>query len=142
MKLSEIKTSLIEQFFVDSSAGVPEDKLDEIVESIGHSLNVTLSSDVQSVLSQQSSHSSDPSKAFKRFTEGRLSILTVLEEDGSHANAIFAAVRVGRAIKIADLTVTPVTEKSADLNAVKQALRQAKNLNDDSYFNIVITDTL
>ena len=139
MRLAEIKTGLIDLFFKDGSNGVPLDELDTIFESIGNAIGIDLSSERQSSLQhQQSNQSNDPSKAFKRFTEGRVSMLTIIEEDGM--NAIFAAVRSGTSIKIVDLTVTPLVERDSGLLAVKQAIKQAKNRNDDVFFNITIAD--
>jgi len=139
MKLSEIKTSLIDQFFTDGSQGVPLDQLDTVFESIGNAIGVDLSSERLTLLQhQQSNQSNDPSKAFKRFTEGRISMLTIVEEDGM--NAIFAAVRSGTSVKIMDLTVNPLVEKNSNLLGVKNAIKQAKNRNDEVFFNITITD--
>jgi hypothetical protein len=139
MKLSEIKTGLIDQFFTDGSQGVPLDQLDTVFESIGNAIGVDLSSERLTLLQhQQSNQSNDPSKAFKRFTEGRISMLTIVEEDGM--NAIFAAVRSGMSVKIVDLTITPLVERESGLLAVKNAIKQAKNRNDEVFFNITITD--
>lgn len=135
MKLTEIKVNLIEQFFVDSSNGVLVTEINPIFESLGKIVEV----DVLSLINN-SHHSNDPSKAFKRFTEGRLAILTINEEDGINNNVIFAAVRFGRKVAVADLTKTSITEKISDLATVKSALRQSKNLNDDAFFNISIKD--
>jgi hypothetical protein len=140
MKLSEIKSGLIETYFTDGSIGVPQDELDAVFESLGRTIGLDLNSERLTTLFQASNQSSDPSKAFKRFTEGRLAILTIVEEDGTNANAIFAAVRSGTQVKISDLTITPIAEKAGGLLAVKNALRSAKKRNDDVFFNITISD--
>jgi sugar diacid utilization regulator len=137
MKLSEIKTSLIDQFFTEGSIGVPQDQLDPIFESIGKNVGLDLNSERLVILQEKSNQSNDPSKAFKRFTDGRVSLLTIVEED---SNVILAAVRSGTSIRIADLTITPITERDGSLLSVKNALRQAKNRNDDVFFNIIVTD--
>jgi len=142
MKLSELKVGLIEQFFTENSNGVSQDLLDPIFESTGKSLGIDLNPERLTALFQQSNQSSDPNKAFKRFTEGRISILTILEEDGIHKNAIFAAVRSGTSVKVINLTSTPLVEKLGDLAAVKSALRQAKNRNDEIFFNIAISERI
>ena len=138
MKLSEIKTSLIDQFFTDGAVGVAQDQLDPIFESLGKAISIDLNSERLVLLQEQSSQSNDPSKAFKRFTDGRVSLLTIIEEDG---NAILAAVRSGTHVRISDLTVSPPDERDGGLLSVKNALRQAKNRNDDVFFNIIVSDT-
>lgn len=134
MKLSEIKSCLIESFFEDGVNGVQIEQLETIFESIGNSLDIDLSVDYLSSLhNKQSNQSSDPSKAFKRFTEGRVAMLTIFEEDG---NAIFAAVRSGINIKISDLTIKKMCETTGKLLSVKNAIKQAKNKNDEVFFEI------
>ena len=142
MKLAEIKVGIIEQFFTDIAVSVSQDQLYPIFESIGKTVGLDLNDEKLTILFHASNQSSDPSKAFKRFTEGRTALLTIMEEDGVNKNAIFAAVRSGKTVKIADLTVTPIAEKSGNLAAVKNALRQAKNLDDEIFFNITVTDTI
>lgn len=138
MKLSEIKSGIIEQFFTESANGVSQDQVDSIFESLGKSLGLDLNFDFTSLM--ESNESADPSKAFKRFTEGRVAMLTIMEEDGMQKNALFAAVRYGALVKITNLAAESIIEKTGDLAAVKNALRQAKNRNDDVFFNITITD--
>jgi hypothetical protein len=142
MKLSEIKSGLVETYFTEGSVGVPQGQLDPVFESLGNTVGLDLNSEYLSTLLQTSNQSSDPSKAFKRFTEGRVALLTIVEEDGSSANAIFAAVRSGTHVKISDLTISPIAEKAGGLLAVKNALKQAKKRNDDVFFNITITDRI
>lgn len=140
MKLSEIKVGLVERFFANRSAGVTQDQLGSIFEQISKSTNVGLGVEFLSQLIQEANQSSDPSKAFKRFTDGRVAFLSVFEEEAGQNTAIFAAVRVGTIVKLSDLTLTPLTEKIADLGAVKSALRQAKNLNDEIFYHITVLD--
>lgn len=135
MKLSEIKSSIIEQYFSENDNGVSQDQVDSIFESLGRSLGIVLDSALL-----ESNESADPSKAFKRFTEGRVAMLTIMEEDGMSKNALFAAVRYGTSVKITNLTAETIVEKTGDLAAVKSALRQAKKRNDEVFFNITITD--
>jgi hypothetical protein len=142
MKLAEIKSSIIESFFTEDSAGVPQDQLDPVFESIGKTVGLDLNSEKLALLSQSSNQSSDPSKAFKRFTEGRVAILAIIEEDGMVQNAIFAAVRSGMNTKVSDLTNAAINEKNGGLADVKSALRQAKDRNEDVIFNIITTDKL
>ena len=141
MKLAEIKTSLIDQFFTEDSAGVSQDQMDPIFESLGKTIGLDLNSERLVLLQQQTNQSNDPSKAFKRFTEGRVALLMIIEEDGAASNTILAAVRSGTLVRIADLTISPIMEKDGGLAAVKNALRQAKNRNDEVFFNITVTDT-
>jgi len=134
MKLAEIKNCLIDQFFTETSDGVLQEQLVPIFESIGTSLGIDLKPDQQTALSDKTVQSADPSKAFKRFTDGRVAMLTIFEDD----HAIFATVRAGTQIKLVDLTTSPIVEKAGNLLAVKTALRQAKNRNDEVFFNIMI----
>jgi len=134
LKLADIKSFMIEQFFAESTNGVSHDKLDGIFESLGTSLKVDLSAD--RLTDSQTNDSQDPSKAFKRFTEGRVAMLTIMEEDGMNKNALFAAVRYGTKVMIANLTTEMITEKTGDLAAVKSALKQAKARNDEVFFTI------
>ena len=139
MKLFEIKSGLIEQYFDENADGISSEKLEAVFESLGKSMNVDLSpASIQSI--ELNNQSSDPSKAFKRFTEGKMSILSISEEDGATQHSIFAAVRVGTTVKIANLTTSPIVEKAGDLSAVKHALRQSKNINEDVVFSISIVD--
>ena len=88
------------------------------------------------IVESEQGSSSDPSKAFKRFTEGRTAMLSICEDDGFKKIVIFAAVRVGSGIVYEDLTVDERVTKRGDLASIKTALRQAKNLNEDAYFTI------
>jgi hypothetical protein len=139
MKLAEIKMSLIDHFFNEGSNGIPQDQLDVIFESVGKTIGLDLNSEKLAVLQDKSNQSSDPSKAFKRFAEGRIALLTIVEEDDSALNAIFLAIRAGTSVKIIDLTESPINERDGGLLGVKGALRQAKNRNDDVFFNIIVT---
>lgn len=139
MKLAEIKIALIDQFFSKQAAGVERTELDTIFVSLGKGLNADLSelaSNADTIIEAEEGSSSDPSKAFKRFTDGRRALLSINEDDGFKKMAIFVAVRVGKDVIYEDLTVAERVAKRGDLTAIKHALRQAKNLNDDVYFTI------
>lgn len=141
MKLDELKVALIKQFFKSSDSGVDQDRVKEVFESMAKRLDTDLShlSEQDAVTEDSEMHSgvsSEPSKAFRKFTEGRKALLTINEDDGSKAMSLFAAFRVGTEIMICNLTNETIKEEKSNLNAVKQALRQAKNLNDDIYFQI------
>lgn len=138
MKLTEIKTGLIDYFLDDFSQGIKIDKLDEIYESMGQKINLNIDSERIVILQNSSSQSSDPSKAFKKFTDGRVSILTIIDEDD---NAIMSAIRSYNNIISVDLTSSPLLEKNVSLISIKNALRQAKNRNDDISFNIISTNS-
>lgn len=139
MRLEEIKTALIEHFFSKQSAGVNRDLIEPIFVELGKNLNEDLSEmaveDTTTAVEAQGS-SADPSKAFKRFTEGRKALLSICEEDGFKTNVIFAAVRIGKSVVYEDLTVENRAIKNGDLAKIKTAIRQAKNLNDEAYFVI------
>ena len=140
MKLAEIKTALIDQFFSKQSPGIDRTQIEPIFVNLGKTLKVDLSElasdDATVVTESEQGSSSDPSKAFKRFTDGRRALLSINEDDGFKKLAIFAAVRVGKSVVYENLTADERTHKKGDLAAIKQALRQAKNLNDDVYFTI------
>lgn len=140
MRLEELKFALVEQFFKVSDNGVKVDQLFDVFVSLGKHLKA----DVTTLADKGAggNTSADPSKAFKMFTNGKTALLSIIEEPGVGASdmAIFAAVRVGKAVYMIDLTAEGKHEKKGDLAAVKQALRQAKNLNDDAYFSIVNQD--
>lgn len=139
MKLGEIKIAMIEQFFNKQTLGVPLNDVGAVFTSLAESLDVKHVPDAPEAESE-SGNSSDPSKAFKRFTEGRRAFLTINEEDGFKKYAIFAAVRAGRRVIYEDLTVGDRSRKQGDLGTIKQALKQAKNLNDEVYFSITSED--
>lgn len=141
MKLNEIKNCLIEQFFTEESNGVSLDKLDSIFESMGNHLKIDLSAERLASIHSQTNQSSDVGKAFRKFTDGRVSILTIVEEFDSKTNAIFTAIRSGTSIIMSDLTSTIIVEKNGALLAVKNALKQAKNRNDEIFFNITSMNT-
>lgn len=138
MRLEEIKTALIEHFFSKQSAGVNRDMIEPVFVELGKKLNEDLSEMAvdDSVVVEAQGSSADPSKAFKRFTEGRKALLSICEEDGFKTNVIFAAVRVGKNVFYEDLTVDTRVAKKGDLATIKTAIRQAKNLNDEAYFVI------
>ena len=139
MKLIEIKTALVDKFFSKQAVGVSKTEIDPVFMNLGKFLKADLTelaiNDDAIVESEQGS-SSDPSKAFKRFTEGRTAMLSICEDDGFKKIVIFAAVRVGSGIEYEDLTVDERVTKRGDLASIKTALRQAKNLNEDAYFTI------
>jgi hypothetical protein len=142
MRLNEIKVALIEQFFSDHHLGISRDKIEEVFVALGKKLQVDLSelasSDPTVIVEAEQGISSDPSKAFRRFTEGRIALLMINEDDGVDKRVIFAAVRVGRQVIYEVLTAEERVAKIGDLAAVKQALRQSKNINDDVYYTLKI----
>lgn len=140
MKLDEIKTALVDKFFSKQAAGVSRTEIEPVFLSLGDFLKVDLSeltsNDETIVTEAEQGSSSDPSKAFKRFTEGRTALLSICEDDGFKKMVIFAAARQGKAVVYEDLTVDDRSPKKGDLASIKSALRQAKNLNEDIYFVI------
>lgn len=140
MRLEELKIALIDQFFSKQSAGVNRNDIEPTFVGLGKFLKADLtelaSSDATVVLEAEQGSSNDPSKAFKRFTEGRKALLSICEDDGIKKMVIFAAVRIGKNVVYEDLTVDNRVIKSGDLASIKSALRQAKNLNEDIYFTI------
>lgn len=140
MKLSEIKTALVDKFFSKQATGVNRADIEPVFVGLGSFLKTDLtelaSNDATVVIESEQGSSSDPSKAFKRFTEGRTALLSICEDDGFKKMVIFAAVRVGKNVAYEDLTVDDRVLKKGDLASIKGALRQAKNLNEDVYFNI------
>ena len=138
MKLSEIKNTLIDTFFTENSNGVTKVTLSVILESIGRKLNLDLSSSFLTEMSE--SKSNDPSKAFKKFTEGRVTVLTIDEEDGSDVRTIFAAIRYGTKIYSANMTTDPITESVSDFKTIKSIIRQSKTINEDIVYEIRSVD--
>ena len=140
MKLSEIKTALVDKFFSKQAAGVSRIEIEPVFIDLGKFLKADLTelatNDATVVVELEQGSSSDPSKAFKRFTEGRTALLSICEDDGFKKMVIFAAVRIGSNVVYEDLTVDERVLKKGDLASIKSALRQAKNLNEDAYFNI------
>lgn len=140
MKLDEIKTALVDKFFSKQAAGVNRSEIEPVFLSLGSFLKVDLSelasNDETIVTEAEQGSSSDPSKAFKRFTEGRSALLSICEDDGFKKMVIFAAARQGKSVVYEDLTVDDRSPKKGDLASIKSALRQAKNLNEDIYFMI------
>lgn len=140
MRLDELKVALIQQFFKSSDNGIEQDKVAEVFESLAKKLNADLTqlSEQEEVEDSEmhSGVSSEPSKAFRKFTEGRKALLTINEDEGRKTMSLFAAVRVGTEVMYCDLTTETREEKKGNLASIKQALRQAKNLNEDIYFNI------
>jgi len=140
MKLSELKTALVDKFFSKQANGINKTKIDPVFVELGKFLSADLhdltSSDDSIVVESEQGSSSDPSKAFKRFTEGRTTLLSICEDDGFKKMVIFAAVRVGTNVVYEDLTIDERVMKKGDLASIKSALRQAKNLNEDAYFHI------
>jgi hypothetical protein len=138
MKLSEIKTALVDKFFSKQAAGVNKTEIEPVFVGLGNFFSVDLT-DLTSnniVIESEQGSSNDPSKAFKRFTEGRTALLSICEDDGFKKMVIFAAVRIGTKIVYEDLTVDARVMKKGDLASIKSAIRQAKNLNDEAYFHI------
>lgn len=145
MRLEELKTALIEQFFKDTKNGVDKDKIYDILVSLRKHLGIEDPAELTEreaapeieFLEKDGSCSNDPTKAFAMFIKGRESTLSIFEEEGIKIRSLFSAARVGKGIYYADLTVSPHKEVKGDLASVKQALKQAKNLNDEVYFSIV-----
>lgn len=133
MKLEEIKSSLIQNFFGNQSPGVHQTLIDPIFTQLANAINESV---LDSVIEETEGSSADATKAFKKFTDGRRSTLSICENDGMNVNIIFAAIRSGKQIVYEDLTVEQRTIKFGDLASIKTALKQAKNLNDEAYFII------
>lgn len=142
MKLNEIKFALIDKFFSKEAVGVKKSEIEPVFLKLGEFLKSDLSkltSNDTTIISESGS-SNDPSKGFKRFTEGRTALLSICEDDGFNKMAIFAAVRIGTKVAYEDLTTEERVIKLGDLSVIKNALRQAKNLNEDVSFNIKSED--
>ena len=140
MKLAEIKLGLIEQHFSSNCNGISGEALSIIFESLGKSVNLDLSR--EKLTRRQTTRSSDPSKAFKKFTEGRNAVMSIIDEDDETLNTLFVAIRTGKSVKIANLTTDPITEKVSDLRSVRDALRQAKSFNEDIIFELAIDEQM
>lgn len=138
MKLAELKTALVGQFFSENSSGISTSSLPEVYETLGKLLKSDLSALLTAELTEARNEgvSSDPSKGFKKFTDGRQSLLAIVEDD----KAIFAAARSGKHVSYVDLTGKDRSEQLGDLAVIKNALKQAKNINDDAYFSITNKD--
>lgn len=139
MKLIEIKSALVDKFFSKQAVGVNKTEIDPVFVNLGSFLKSDLSemaTDDGSTIESEQGSSNDPSKAFKRFTEGRTAMLSICEDDGFKKMVIFAAVRVGTAVVYEDLTGQERVIKKGNLASIKSAIRQAKNLNEDAYFTI------
>lgn len=140
MKLLDIKSSLLEQFFHNSSRGVDTDRMADVFISLKNKLASMYSDEIADL---PPASSQDASKAFGMFTKGHASFLIVIEDDGPRSYVIFAAARIGKQIYAVDLTTQPHEEKPSDLKSIRTILRQAKNLNDEVYFKTVtVTDSL
>lgn len=142
MKLNEIKTALIQQFFSKHANGVSRAEIEPVFVELGNFLKADLrelASNDETIVTESESDqgsSNEPSKAFKRFTEGRRALLSICEDDGLKKMVIFAATRVGKHVVYEDLTIESREIKKGDLASIKSALRQAKNMNEDVYFNV------
>jgi hypothetical protein len=137
MKLAEIKVALIEQFFAVNSNGVNGEDLNNIIIALGKSVSIQLTEQKVIQVYANANQSNDPSKAFKRFTEGDSSLLTIADTRGT----LFTAIRDGKTIKVANLTTDPISEDVGNFGIVKQALKQAKIIDEDIIFAIT-TDFL
>lgn len=134
MKLFELKSALIEQFFTEADTGVLVEDLVEILENLK----------MKSLLGEETrgESSAEPSKAFKKFTDGRRSTLVICEDEDLKKLAIFTAVRIGKKVAYVDLTSESLEVKTGTLSSVKNALKQAKNFDDDVYFQVYNSDQL
>lgn len=133
MKLAELKTSLVEQFFTPASSGLPTELLSEIYQDLKNKLGSELIVESTS----PGIHSNEPSKAFAQFTKDRESVVAIIEEDGMKKKALFAAAKRGTQIAYMTLTQEGREVKKGDLKTIKDALRQAKNLNDEIDFHVI-----
>lgn len=133
MRLCDLKSTLVEQFFTESSSGQTADKLPEIFQELRNVLGDTKLLESLST----GTHSNEPSKAFGRFTRDRDSVVAIIEEDGLQKRALFAAAKRGTQISYATLTTENIEFKKGNMKIVKDALRQAKNLNDEVDFHII-----
>ena len=132
MKLIDLKAALVEYFFKPEDLGVNDDQVVAVVNKMAARLNI----DVEDMLAADlrvHGNLSDPSKAFKKFTEERRALLVITDEDD---RAIFVALRSGNEIWYKNLTVKAGAELRGSLLIIKTALRQGKNRNDDINFNI------
>lgn len=132
MKLAELKTMLVEQFFTEASGGLNIENLPQVYQELRAVLGDSKLS--ESVIT--GTHSNEPSKAFARFTKDRDAVIVILEEDGLQKKALFAAAKRGTQISYVTLTQEGYEVKKGNMKIVKDALRQAKNLNDEVDFII------
>jgi hypothetical protein len=139
LKLVDLKTTLIERFFSENSNGISNIKAADMYTVLGTFLNEDLEGLSVEELGESekvSGTSLDVSKAFKKFTNGTRAVLGICEDIGLEKMVMFAAIRSGTKVAFMDLTQDIPTPVHGDLKIVKEALKQAKQVNDEIYFSI------
>jgi len=124
---------MIQRFF-KSTNGLGDDRLDEILGSLG----TAITEEIDSFLTVGSSESHEASKAFSRFISGDRAFLTVCEEEGHKNKIFFAALRSGKKISYVDLSDGEIKVELGTFAQIKEALKQAQALNDDIFFEIAV----
>lgn len=129
MRLEDLKATLMDRFFKDRQ-GRSVDELGTIFSELSGSKLA------ENFSFKDSSESQEPSKALNKFTDGKSSLLAILEKEDFKTNALFAATRKGKSVSYIDLTAKEPKVLTGTLKEVKAALNQAKAINDDAYFSI------
>lgn len=125
MKLSDIRSQLLEQHFANSADGLALTMLSEALVELGAP---------KELAEQEPSRLADVSKTLRRFVDGRVAVLSIIE---SEERVMFTAFRQGRDVYINDHTnKTGIIH--ADLNRVKSALKQSQSISDEVQFFIQV----
>lgn len=132
MKLNDLKGALIQQFFHDRE-GIDEMKIADVITMLGEGLQEDVSFFDET---EEPTRSHEPSKAFAKFASGKRAVLFIEEEEPYKRVMIFGAMRSGKKVITVNLTNDGGVQ-AGSLGQVKEALHQAKALNDDVCFGII-----
>lgn len=137
MRLDELKTGLIKQFFKSEVQGVHRDSLLPYVQALREQLTPTSTVALSAKLSEDGSNSNDPTKAFGMFVKGREAVLSIMADSGIQQRSIYTAARIGRSVSAVNLSEGDGVVECTDLAGIKQALKQARAIDDEIYFNVI-----
>lgn len=127
MKLHEIKQLMVAKFFT-KTVGVPLLEATTPMLQLGEMVSLDMPAALTTLSTENSTQ--DETEALSIFTKlSNQGVLQIVEDD----QLLFAAVRKGTKYAVMELTISPVP-RAAKLHEVKDALLQAKDLNDDVVF--------
>ena len=144
MKLLQIKHLLEETFFKDQHGGVATDDAPQLLDSLRVLLAAkplseetgTAHGALAMLLENELHEFNDPSKTLRAFTDGRESVLTIVEDLGDKRVVIFCAARIGAKVATVNATEITLAPSLGSLARIKEALQQAKRLDDDISFRV------
>lgn len=133
MKLTDIKSRIVDAFFTSKGEGISEAQVTSVITSLGTNV---LKEDMTKLTELVMSEHEDPIKAYRELSKGKQSCGYIC--DGQ--NVLYVMTRNGKALSCINLTAPTRVERGCTFREVKEAFTQAVDLDGDITFKTCYHD--